>query len=170
MFFSYHNTQLIQPHLPQVKSNITSIPLSDSTANIIISNCVINLVPDAQKPLVFTEIFRLLAPGGRVSISDILAKKALPKEIREDTGLYIGCVSGASELGEYEKWMKEAGFSGKWTEYIVYGGLRGILMLVHVDIVVVNTDKDLNVYKDGILQVETDGSELATSNQSGGSG
>lgn len=81
---------------------------------------MINLVPDAQKPLVFTEIFRLLVPGGRVSISDILAKKALPEEIREDTGLYIGCVSGASELGEYEKWMKEAGFSGKWIEYTLW--------------------------------------------------
>ncbi|EJC97655.1 NAD-binding protein [Fomitiporia mediterranea MF3/22] len=118
-----------------IKSNIISIPIPSSTAHVIMSNCVINLVPEVQKPLVFCEIFRLLVPGGRVSISDILAKRPLPEEIKEDASLYIGCVSGASLVTEYDQWMRDAGFS---------------------DITIVNTNKDLNIYKDGILQVGSD--------------
>ncbi|KAK9387251.1 S-adenosyl-L-methionine-dependent methyltransferase [Lipomyces mesembrius] len=79
-----------------IEASITSIPLDSSVADCIVSNCVINLVPKADKPLVFLEIFRLLKPGGRVAISDILAKKELPSEVREDLSLYVGCIAGAS--------------------------------------------------------------------------
>lgn len=95
-----------------VEGSITAIPLPDSTANCIISNCVVNLVPAAEKPLVFYEMFRLLASGGRVAISDILAKKDLPDELASDMALYIGCIAGASRIHEYEKYLRDAGFQG----------------------------------------------------------
>ncbi|KAJ5807060.1 Arsenite methyltransferase [Penicillium riverlandense] len=67
-----------------IEAYITSIPLPSSTVDCIISNCVVNLVPEAEKPLVFQEIFRLLRPGGRVAISDILATQELPMDIKRD--------------------------------------------------------------------------------------
>ncbi|KAK4135034.1 NAD(P)-binding protein [Trichocladium antarcticum] len=108
-----------------VKANITSVPLPDATADCIISNCVINLVPDADKPTVFGEMHRLLKPGGRIAVSDILAKKPLPDRLRRDVAMYVGCIAGASEVGLYERWLAEAGFK---------------------DVVIVNTGADLNVY------------------------
>ena len=95
-----------------VEGSITAIPLPDSTANCIISNCVVNLVPAAEKSLVFHEMFRLLASGGRVAISDILAKKDLPGELASDMALYLGCIAGASKVYEYEKYLRDAGFKG----------------------------------------------------------
>ncbi|OGE55947.1 hypothetical protein PENARI_c003G04032 [Penicillium arizonense] len=110
-----------------IEAFITSIPLPSSTADCIISNCVINLVPEIEKPLVFQEMFRLLKPGGRVAISDILAKRELPMEIKKDLSLYVGCIAGASQVADYERYLKEAGFQ---------------------DAVILNTNADLNVYKE----------------------
>jgi ubiquinone/menaquinone biosynthesis C-methylase UbiE len=97
-----------------VKSGITDMSVLESEiADCIISNCVINLVPATEKNLVFREMFRLLKPGGRIAVSDILAKKQLPEKLRSDMALYVGCISGASMVGEYEKFLKDAGFGGK---------------------------------------------------------
>ncbi len=96
-----------------VEGAITSIPLPGSTADCIISNCVINLVPAVEKQLVFNEMYRLLKPGGRVAISDILARKELAKDIKENMALYVGCISGASQVGEYKAYLKKAGFGGE---------------------------------------------------------
>lgn len=98
-----------------VESQITKIALDSGIADCIISNCVVNLVPEDEKPLVFSEIFRLLKPGGRLAISDILAKKPLPDKIRNDMSLYVGCVAGASQVSGYEKYMREAGFDSKYS-------------------------------------------------------
>lgn len=95
-----------------IEAFITSIPLPSSTVDCIISNCVVNLVPRNEKPLVFQEMFRLLKPGGRVAISDILATKELPASIKKDLSLYVGCIAGASQVGEYERYLKQAGFQG----------------------------------------------------------
>lgn len=95
-----------------VEGSITSIPLPDSTADCIISNCVVNLVPAADKHLVFKEMFRLLKPGGRVAISDILARKELPMEVARNLSLYVGCIAGASRVHEYEEYLRQAGFKG----------------------------------------------------------
>jgi arsenite methyltransferase len=95
-----------------VEATITSIPLPASTADCIVSNCVINLVHELDKHIVFHEMFRLLKPGGRVAISDILAKKELPQEVKDDLSLYVGCIAGASQVGDYERFLKEAGFEG----------------------------------------------------------
>lgn len=91
----------------------TSMPLPDNTADCIISNCVINLVPAAEKQLAFNEMYRLLRPGGRVSISDILARKELTEDIKKNIALYVGCISGASQVSEYEAYLKKAGFWGE---------------------------------------------------------
>jgi arsenite methyltransferase len=96
-----------------VKSQITSVSLEDGIADCVISNCVVNLVPELEKHLVFAEIFRILKPGGRLAISDILAKKPLPDEMRKNVALYCGCISGASQVEDYKKYMREAGFKGK---------------------------------------------------------
>lgn len=95
-----------------VQSQITRITLEDGIADCIISNCVINLVPEDEKQLAFHEMFRLLKPGGRVAVSDILARGPLPDHIKKSMALYVGCIAGASEVEMYQKYLKEAGFNG----------------------------------------------------------
>lgn len=95
-----------------VNSPITNINLPDATADCIISNCVINLVPESEKQLVFNEMFRLLKPNGRIAISDILLKQDLPPELKSDVALYVGCIAGASRVEGYERYLKEARFKG----------------------------------------------------------
>jgi arsenite methyltransferase len=97
-----------------VESRITQVALPDAEADCIISNCVVNLVPEAQKQLVFNEMFRLLKPGGRVAISDILTRNELPEELKRNMALYVGCIAGASQVKDYEKYLREAGFGGTW--------------------------------------------------------
>ena len=87
---------------------IENLPVADSCADIIISNCVINLSPD--KPGVFREAFRALKPGGRLMVSDIVLLKELPDNIRESVSAYVGCVAGALMKGDYLATIKEAGF------------------------------------------------------------
>jgi ubiquinone/menaquinone biosynthesis C-methylase UbiE len=87
---------------------IENLPVADNTADIIISNCVINLSPDKKR--VFKEAFRVLKPGGRMMISDIVLLKDLPEFIRKNMYAYIECVSGAIMKDEYLKLIKDAGF------------------------------------------------------------
>lgn len=87
---------------------IEHLPIADSTANVIISNCVINLSPDKQQ--VFNESFRVLKSGGRLAISDVVATTRFPDEIKNDSQLYSACISGASLISELEEYMKQAGF------------------------------------------------------------
>jgi arsenite methyltransferase len=101
-----------------VLSPITKIPLESESADCIISNCVINLLPATEKPVCFNEVYRLLKPRGRLAVSDILAKKEFPEELRKDMGLYVGCISGASLMSEYESWLREAGFEGNCHPHI----------------------------------------------------
>lgn len=96
-----------------LESPITEISLPDETAHCIISNCSINLVPEQEKQLVFNEMYRLLKPGGRIAISDILSKQNLPEELKNNVALYVGCIAGASLVQDYEKYLRNAGFSGK---------------------------------------------------------
>lgn len=90
---------------------IEHLPVADNSVNVIISNCVINLSPDKQQ--VFHEAYRVLQPGGRLAISDIVTTAELPLEIKNDIGeLYSGCISGASSIAEIEQMLRESGFSG----------------------------------------------------------
>lgn len=91
------------------QATIDKLPLADSSVDCVISNCVINLVPD--KGAVLREIARVLKPGGRVAVSDIALKKPLPPEIEEDLYAYVGCIAGAIPIQEYERELKAAGFA-----------------------------------------------------------
>ena len=88
---------------------IEHLPVADATVDVIISNCVINLSPD--KPAVFREAFRVLRPGGRLAISDVVAFAELPEDVRSDLTLYSGCMAGASLISELTAVMAEAGFA-----------------------------------------------------------
>jgi SAM-dependent methyltransferase len=87
---------------------IEHLPVADRSVNVIISNCVINLSPDKQR--VFNECFRVLEPGGRLAISDVVAFAELPAHIREDMALLTGCMAGASPISEVTEMLHAAGF------------------------------------------------------------
>jgi SAM-dependent methyltransferase len=87
---------------------IENLPVADSSIDVIISNCVINLSPD--KPRVFAEAFRALKPGGRLAISDVVAFTELPEEITRDLRLYTGCMAGASPVEKVEVMLRDSGF------------------------------------------------------------
>ncbi len=100
--YGYANVQFIL-------GDIEKIPLQDSTVNVVISNCVINLAPDKSK--VFKEAFRVLKNGGRMYLSDIVLLARLTKEQRADKRLLCGCVAGALQREEYLEKIREAGFN-----------------------------------------------------------
>ena len=87
---------------------IENIPVADSDVDVIISNCVINLAPDKSR--VFQEAFRVLKPGGRLMVSDIVLLKDLPDFIKDSVQAYIGCISGAIKKDEYIAAIKASGF------------------------------------------------------------
>ena len=87
---------------------IEAVPLPDSSVDVIISNCVVNL--SADKPAVFREAFRVLRPGGRVAISDVVMRRALPASLQHLVGLWTGCVAGALPEDEYRRELELAGF------------------------------------------------------------
>lgn len=90
------------------EGDIDDMPVSDNVADVIVSNCVLNLVPDKSK--VIKEIFRVLKPGGHFSISDIVLVGDLPEELRNDAEMYAGCVAGAIQKDDYLNHIKAAGF------------------------------------------------------------
>jgi len=92
-----------------LKGHIEQIPLPAETIDVVISNCVINLSVD--KPAVFAETFRVLKPGGRLGVSDIVAEDRLTPAERAERGSYVGCIAGALSRTEYETQLAEAGFT-----------------------------------------------------------
>lgn len=105
------------------QSTIDKLPLADNSVDCVISNCVINLVPD--KMAVFREILRVLKPGGRVALSDIALKQELPSGVKQSVEAYVGCISGAILIDEYRSLLEQAGFTS---------------------VVVTDTGSDLNAY------------------------
>ncbi|PVG04092.1 S-adenosyl-L-methionine-dependent methyltransferase [Serendipita vermifera] len=108
-----------------IHSTIEALPLPSDSVDCVISNCVLNLVPEGSKRATLNEIYRVLKPGGRVSISDIVAKKELPPSVLKDAAAYVGCVAGAIHYTTYESYLREAGFK---------------------DILLLDSEADLNVY------------------------
>jgi arsenite methyltransferase len=105
-------------------AEIESLPLEDNSVDCVISNCVLNLVPDKMKA--FREIYRILKKGGRLAISDIALKKPLPNDLQNDASAYVGCISGAILIDDYRSKLLQVGFS---------------------QVAVVDMNADLNVYK-----------------------
>jgi arsenite methyltransferase len=91
-----------------LKGYIEEVPLPDSSIDVVISNCVINLSTD--KPTVFAEVYRVLRPGGRIGITDIVAEDSLTAEERAERGSWVGCVAGALSYSEYRTQLEAAGF------------------------------------------------------------
>lgn len=91
-----------------VQGDIEAIPLPDAVADVVVSNCVFNLVPDKAKA--FAETHRILKPGGHFSVSDIVVEGELPTGLRDDAAMYAGCVSGALLRDEYLDIIRQAGF------------------------------------------------------------
>lgn len=114
------------------QGQIEALPVDDNTVDVIMSNCVINLSPD--KTAVFSEAFRVLKPGGRVSISDIVTEGDFSAELRADTAQWAECVTGAIDVQQYTALMREVGFT---------------------EIVVVNKDDagDLIAVRDGMPRI-----------------
>jgi len=91
------------------KGDIENMPVDDNSVDVVISNCVINLVPDKRKA--FSEIYRVLKPGGHFCISDMVVNGSMSSELREDLSLYAGCIAGALSQDEYMQILKEVGFT-----------------------------------------------------------
>jgi ubiquinone/menaquinone biosynthesis C-methylase UbiE len=103
---------------------IEALPVQDSSVDVVLSNCVINLAPDKRK--VFSEIFRVLKPGGRFSISDIVTYGPVPEAIRQDMALWAGCSAGALDREDYLRLITETGFSDVQVNQLVeYDAMKG---------------------------------------------
>jgi SAM-dependent methyltransferase len=89
---------------------IEHLPVADASVDLVISNCVVNLSP--RKAQVFREAFRVLVPGGRIVVSDLVLMQPLPLELKQRVDLVVGCIAGASLRDEYLRLMREAGFTG----------------------------------------------------------
>jgi SAM-dependent methyltransferase len=92
-----------------LKGHIEAIPLPDASVDVVISNCVINLSMD--KPAVFAETFRVLRPGGRIGVTDVVAEDHLTPADRAERGEYVGCIAGALSFAEYRSGLAAAGFT-----------------------------------------------------------
>jgi ubiquinone/menaquinone biosynthesis C-methylase UbiE len=92
-----------------VKGDIENMPLHDHSFNIVVSNCVLNLVPDKNKA--FSEIMRVLKPGGHFCVSDVVIKGSLPENLQKDAEMYAGCISGAIDIDVYLEIISKQGFN-----------------------------------------------------------
>jgi arsenite methyltransferase len=111
-----------------LKGEIENIPLPSESVDVVISNCVVNLSTD--KPAVLRETFRVLRPGGRIGISDVVAEDQLSPAERATRGSYVGCIAGALAKGEYEHGLREAGFDNVSVEFTheVADGMHGAIV------------------------------------------
>lgn len=105
-------------------AEIEAMPLESNSVDCVISNCVLNLVPDKAKA--FSEIFRILKPGGRLAVSDIALHKPLPPELEQSVRALTGCIAGAIQIGTYREMLEDAGFTS---------------------VEITDTRSDLNVYR-----------------------
>jgi SAM-dependent methyltransferase len=118
-----------------LKGTIEAIPLPDASVDVVISNCVINLSSD--KDAVLREAFRVLKPGGRFAVSDVIVRGDVPADIRRNMELWVGCIAGALEEGEYGDRLRAAGFADvsveAWRVYDV-ADARAFLLASGVDV------------------------------------
>lgn len=103
-----NNAKLGYTNLEFIQGDIEKMPLDDNQFDVIVSNCVLNLVPDKQKA--FAEMYRVLKPGGHFCVSDVVIKGTLPEKLQKDAEMYAGCVSGASNIDDYLHIINNQGF------------------------------------------------------------
>ena len=113
------------------KGTIEDLPLPDASVDVVISNCVVNLSTD--KPAVLSEVYRVLVPGGRVGISDVVAEDHLTPEQRAERGSYVGCIAGALSRSEYLDGLAAAGFTDAEVTFTheVADGMHGAVVRAH---------------------------------------
>jgi SAM-dependent methyltransferase len=111
-----------------LKGHIEDVPLPDASVDVVISNCVINLSVD--KPAVFAEMHRVLRPGGRVGVSDVVAEDRLSASDRAERGDHVGCIAGALSVSEYDAGLAAAGFTDVSITFThaVADGLHGAIV------------------------------------------
>ena len=111
-----------------LRGQIENIPLPASTVDVVISNCVVNLSPD--KPAVLREVYRVLVPGGRIGISDVVAEDRLNETDRRERGTWVGCIAGALSHDEYERILADVGFDDISVTFTheVADGLHGAII------------------------------------------
>lgn len=127
--------------------DIENLPVTSNKADVIISNCVLNLVPNKRK--VFSEIFRVLKPGGHFSISDIVLEGEMPAKWKQVAELYAGCISGAIQKDEYLSIIKESGFSNM--------SLQKEKNIVIPDEILAEylTEDEIKIYKTGNVNIKS---------------
>lgn len=108
-----NNQKLGYTNVEFVKGDIEDMPLTDNSFDIIVSNCVLNLVPDKDKA--FAQMMRVLKPGGHFCISDVVIKGELPEKLKKDAVMYAGCVSGAITMNDYMDIINDHGFKNVTT-------------------------------------------------------
>jgi arsenite methyltransferase len=128
-----------------VAGDIEEMPFDEKIFDVVISNCVLNLVPDKTKA--FREIFRVLKPGGHFCVSDVVIKGDLSDKMKTDAEMYAGCVSGASEMNEYLKIVKESGFQN-----IIVHKQKEIKLPVSL-LSEYNDQNELSSYREGITGI-----------------
>ncbi|MEE4197452.1 MAG: arsenite methyltransferase [Bacteroidales bacterium] len=104
-----NNQKLGYPNVEFIQGDIEAMPLPDDSFDVVISNCVLNLVPDKEKA--FQEIYRVLKPGGHFCVSDVVLSGHLPEKIKQDAEMYAGCVSGALQKDDYLKIIQKNHFT-----------------------------------------------------------
>ncbi|HVH67164.1 MAG TPA: arsenite methyltransferase [Gemmatimonadales bacterium] len=122
------------PNVEFLKGEIESIPLPDARVDVIISNCVINLAADKRR--VLREAFRVLKPGGRFAVSDVVVRGEVPAAVRRSMELWVGCIAGALEEAEYKRLLIEAGFTDvgvEPTRIYEFADARAVLTRVGLD-------------------------------------
>jgi SAM-dependent methyltransferase len=125
--------------------DIDSMPLFSNKADVVVSNCVLNLVPNKHK--VFSEVFRVLKPGGHFSISDIVLEGELPAKWKEVAELYAGCVSGAIQKSKYLDIIKEAGFTNITLQKDKAIVIPGEILAEYL------SEEEINEYKKGKVRI-----------------
>ena len=103
-----NNAKIGYTNVEFIQGDIEEMPLADNQFDVIVSNCVLNLVPDKQKA--FSEMYRVLKPEGHFCVSDVVIKGELPEKLQKDAEMYAGCVSGASNIDDYLDIINNQGF------------------------------------------------------------
>ena len=103
-----NNARLGYKNVEFVQGDIDAMPLADNQFDVVVSNCVLNLVPDKQKA--FSEMYRVMKPGGHFCVSDVVIKGELPEKLQKDAEMYAGCVAGASNIDNYLEIIRNQGF------------------------------------------------------------